>query len=197
MSKTPGRNRALCCVCGTLRTVSARYSPRLDENHTFDDGDRDQPGRFWRMTCTLKCATCGHSARHALLRDDVAPAYRDGAEARQQRPERLVVQSAPGYRVTREKRPAEAVRAGRHPGSEYTLTAVNTTSGRCFATAFQFPDFWLIDVEFDTIKLAGLSPLAVEINRGFRVRTEQEAREWMQLFGTLAAAAFMHHGERT
>jgi hypothetical protein len=71
---TEHRVRALCCVCGQLRTVSEKYT-RLDDNLAYDD-QRDP--RHWRMTVTLKCSHCSGPARHALLRD--GSPYRDAAE---------------------------------------------------------------------------------------------------------------------
>ena len=75
-------NRALCCACGTQRTVSADYSFRRDDNKSRDDGDHWHPGHFWRMTGTLKCSACKAMTRHALLRDDDIPEHRDGAANR-------------------------------------------------------------------------------------------------------------------
>jgi hypothetical protein len=66
---TPPTVRALCCECGNLRTVSANCSFRRDDNKTCDNDDRRHPGRFWRMTGTLKCSACKAATRHALLRD--------------------------------------------------------------------------------------------------------------------------------
>jgi hypothetical protein len=76
MTSGKDRVRALCCKCGNLRTVSARYSPR---DRTADDG-RDPQG--WRMTGTLMCSECKTTTTHALLRDD-KPQYRDSAEESQ------------------------------------------------------------------------------------------------------------------
>jgi hypothetical protein len=74
------RNRALCCECGNLRTVSSNFwFPHADPNKTFDDG---YDSRGWRMTGTLKCAVCKQKTRHARLRDDVDPEHRDRAESR-------------------------------------------------------------------------------------------------------------------
>jgi hypothetical protein len=72
------RVRALCCECGNLRTVSARYR-RRDDAHSRDSG---ADARGWRMTATLRCSACGSGTVHALLRDDV-PGFRDSAEERQ------------------------------------------------------------------------------------------------------------------
>lgn len=58
------RVRALCCVCGQLRTVSSTFS-RQDGNHTREL----ERGSAWRFTDTLKCDHCGALTRHALLRD--------------------------------------------------------------------------------------------------------------------------------
>jgi hypothetical protein len=73
------RVRALCCYCGNLRTISANYHYRLDENRSNDAGpDRERHG--WRMTGTLKCSVCKRPARHAVLRDEDGPHMRDNAE---------------------------------------------------------------------------------------------------------------------
>jgi len=70
-------NRALCCQCGNLRTVSARHRFRWgDPATTHDDDDRDHPGRFWRMTGTLVCSVCEGPTVHALIRDADLPEYR-------------------------------------------------------------------------------------------------------------------------
>jgi hypothetical protein len=79
--RSESTRRALCCECGNLRTVSARYAVPQDANRAFDDDDHDHPGRLWRMTGTLRCNACESLTRHALLRDDV-PRCRDFAENR-------------------------------------------------------------------------------------------------------------------
>jgi len=71
--------RALCCECGNLRTVAASYRRGGDQNHSRDD---NQHSDGWRMTDTLRCAACKASTRHAILRDNVEPKHRDGAELR-------------------------------------------------------------------------------------------------------------------
>jgi hypothetical protein len=49
------RVRALCCQCGNLRTVSAKYSPRNDDNRSGEcDGDprswaRDRHAQMLRL----------------------------------------------------------------------------------------------------------------------------------------------------
>ncbi|WP_137149459.1 hypothetical protein [Mycolicibacterium sp. CR10] len=77
---TPPKVRALCCDCGHLRTVSRRYSAPNDDNRTRDD---NQHPRGWRCTMTLKCSNCRRPSRHAILRDDDRPDFRDIAETRQ------------------------------------------------------------------------------------------------------------------
>jgi hypothetical protein len=78
---TAQRNRALCCECGHLRTFSPRYSfHRDDSNYARDGGKEEQFG--WRMTGTLRCSVCKAPTRHALLRDNCDPLFRDVAEAR-------------------------------------------------------------------------------------------------------------------
>lgn len=61
--------RALCCICGTVRTVSAKYT-RFDENHSDDYRHARHP-HGWRATVTLKCSHCKSKTRHAQLRDDL------------------------------------------------------------------------------------------------------------------------------
>lgn len=73
------RLRALCCVCGNLRTVAANYSPPRDANRT-DEADLHRRG--WRCTQTLKCPVCEAKTCHALLRSDDDP-DRDIAEERE------------------------------------------------------------------------------------------------------------------
>jgi hypothetical protein len=72
--------RALCCECGNLRRVNARYR-RYDDNLSYDDNLHPLG---WRCTITLKCWICRGPARHAILRDDVSdrPEFRDIAETR-------------------------------------------------------------------------------------------------------------------
>lgn len=82
-------------------------------------------------------------------------------------------------RVLDQFRPAEAVRAGRHPGSERTLTAYDD-AGHSLVTAFQFAGFWHIDIESQALKLVGIKPLSSEVIAGFRVRSEAEAVDWLE-----------------
>ena len=72
---TPQTVRALCCECGNLRTVSAKYSPPRDDNRATEFGDP----RLWRWTGTVKCSVCKTRTRHAIIRDN-CPEYRDAAE---------------------------------------------------------------------------------------------------------------------
>lgn len=62
---TTDRRQALCCVCGELRTFSARYrgGGRIDEPKLTEWGDE-------RCTITLVCAVCGQPTRHAFIRGD-------------------------------------------------------------------------------------------------------------------------------
>jgi hypothetical protein len=73
------RIRALCCECGNLRTASAGYGCRNDDNRTFDD---NRHPLAWRCTGTLKCSACKTATRHAVLRDSCEPRFRDIAETR-------------------------------------------------------------------------------------------------------------------
>lgn len=66
------RVRALCCVCGRLRTVSVNYCGRREEIL--------EPG--WARLNWVKCATCGEVTRHAVLTDGDG---RDWAEEAQRK----------------------------------------------------------------------------------------------------------------
>lgn len=59
------RRKALCCVCGNLRTVSPDYHRSNDPNYGYGDQARAEG---WRHTQTLKCDACQDRTRHALLR---------------------------------------------------------------------------------------------------------------------------------
>lgn len=64
--RMPARADALCCVCGTKRTVNADYRRLQDPNYSPGYiGDGHPQG--WRATQTLRCIECGHSTRHAML----------------------------------------------------------------------------------------------------------------------------------
>jgi hypothetical protein len=88
----PGRDRALCCMCGTGRTFSIRRRPRRYAAEGYSPGQLQQardhgaplPDHWkpWhRMLGDLKCATCGETTRHALLRDNCPmPEWRNHAE---------------------------------------------------------------------------------------------------------------------
>jgi len=87
----PGRTRALCCVCGTCRTVSVRYWPRrhVPEGMSYEQIEQGRartgyPGEWvqpWhRVLGDLKCVTCGQTTQHARLRDHDAERGRDYAE---------------------------------------------------------------------------------------------------------------------
>lgn len=58
------RANALCCSCGSLRTVSNDYRRSQDPNEADSPQGRKEG---WRRTQSLKCAVCGQSTRHALL----------------------------------------------------------------------------------------------------------------------------------
>lgn len=79
-------------------------------------------------------------------------------------------------------RSADAVRSGRHPGAERELIAVDD-AGRVLVTAFQFDRFWHIDIESASFKLLGLKQLGSEVIGGFRVRSEDEAVDWLDFLG--------------
>jgi hypothetical protein len=77
--RRPKQAKALCCVCGNLRTVSFDYSRRQDPNHS--DSPRGK-AEGWLRTESLKCDECGERTRHAVLRpsDD---RFRDWDERQQ------------------------------------------------------------------------------------------------------------------
>lgn len=68
---TPKRQRALCCVCGQQRTVSANHFAGSKDPNT----EYTNRGKGWRSTKTLKCDACGEQTRHAVLRaeDETRP----------------------------------------------------------------------------------------------------------------------------
>ena len=183
---TARRERALCCECGNLRTVAANFNPLLDANRTCDDGD-DQRG--WRMTCTLKCPVCKTKTRHALLRAADKKQHRDFAELRESERRAVILQpgaentNTPSYRII-EHRGA----TGRHPRSSRSLTAIDATSGVSMISASEYPEYWKIDVEHHTIKMAGMDFLSRVLD-GFCVRSEDAAYDWLRLFGALAGKA--------
>lgn len=89
----PERYGALCCECGTARTVSSKYygmqTDQSWENFTPASIQRMREGGharyttdwqpFWRQLITLKCTTCGGRTRHARFRlqaDDACYAER-------------------------------------------------------------------------------------------------------------------------
>lgn len=82
-------------------------------------------------------------------------------------------------RVLDQYRSAEAVKEGRHGGSERVLTAVDD-HGRALVTAFQFDNCWHIDIESQAFKALGLKQLGSEVIGGFRVRSEAEAVDWLE-----------------
>jgi hypothetical protein len=181
MSETT-RIRALCCECGNLRTVATNYNPPCDANR-IDECEPNERG--WRLTCTLKCSICATKTRHALLRD--YDDYRDFAELSEHQ-RHAVIRAAgnantPSYRIIDRMRSLEAVRSGRRPGASRVLKAIDA-SGNEIASAFEYSDYWHIDVEHHTIKTAGIDTF--NISHGFCVRSEDEAYDWLQLFGELA-----------
>lgn len=103
----------------------------------------------------------------------------------------------PGYWVIDKQRSDEAVREGRHRGAVRTISAavlVSETRGEIVATAFQYPteghkEFWIVDIETPGLKAAGHRPLELDLAGGFVVHSEGQARDWLQLFGSLAIAA--------
>lgn len=73
------RVNALCCACGTVRTVSSDHRRPNDPEHASSERGKAEG---WRKTQSLKCDTCGNSTRHALLQPAAAP-HRDWEEDRQ------------------------------------------------------------------------------------------------------------------
>lgn len=121
--------------------------------------------------------------RHALLRDDSDPQYRDSAELTEPELHAVIKQQVtenadvPGYQIVERQRSTEAVWAGRHPGTSRLLAAIGV-SGKEIARAFEYPDYWQIDVENHTIKIAGMDWRSGVID-GFCVRSENEAYDWL------------------
>ncbi|WP_147375348.1 hypothetical protein [Jiangella rhizosphaerae] len=98
----PGKDRALCCQCGTVRTCTPKHNrlrnlqgERMQtpeeiaamKARTEARKGREYAQKVWgrarpweRMTCDLKCATCGTVTRHAVLRDHAKPEWRNQAE---------------------------------------------------------------------------------------------------------------------
>lgn len=52
--------------------------------------------------------------------------------------------------------------------------------GRALVSAFEFDDFWQIDIEYRALQLVGIKPLASETHGGFRVRSEEQAVSWLE-----------------
>lgn len=86
--------------------------------------------------------------------------------------------NTPRYHILDRLRPVAAVRSGRHPGSTRELAAYDR-HGRNIVTAFQYADYWHIDVETAGIKAVGIKPLSTEVLSGFSVRTEEQAVDWI------------------
>lgn len=93
--------------------------------------------------------------------------------------EPIEVEYRSNVRILDSLRSADAVRAGRHPGSERELAAVDNT-GRSLVTAFECRGYWHIDVEYRALQLVGIRPLGSNVTSGFRVRTEEEAVDWLE-----------------
>ena len=86
-------------------------------------------------------------------------------------------------RILDRMRSAEAVRAGRHPGADRELIAVDD-HGHALVIAFQFPDrdLWRVDIETAAFKLIGMKFLGSNAH-GFWVRSEEEAVDWLEFLG--------------
>jgi hypothetical protein len=210
------RVRALCCECGNPRTVSANYKRRNDGNQS---GECDDDPRGWRLTCTLKCSVCGARTRHAMLRDD---AHRDFAELRKDErhaairrdvannaeqqvnrvhdenvisatpPGYRLVEYKPGYRILEYRRSAEATKHGRHPGVSRELAVVGD-SGNWIATAWEYRDHWMIDVEDHALRIGGARTLGLLHSY---VRREDDAVDWLRWFGTLVSKVVVEDDPR-
>jgi hypothetical protein len=102
------RERALCCECGNLRTVSVNYSLPHDVNRSYERDPFDKRG--WRVTGTLKCCVCKTKTRHALLRDNDKPEHRDIAERLEHERHALIRQQAQVRRCSDEELRQEAQR---------------------------------------------------------------------------------------
>ncbi len=184
------RLQALCCECGDLRWVDRRYACRFETADVNRAGDHGSDPRGWRMTRTLKCSTCMTKTRHALIRADDDSRDRDAAEVTDHEPRRTVVRprvandDGSGYLIVDRLQSAKAVREGRHPGVSRYLAAFDA-AGREIATAFEYPDYWHIDVEYHAITLAGMD-WNNRIFGGFRVKSEEVAYDWLRLFAALA-----------
>lgn len=88
----------------------------------------------------------------------------------------------PGIRIIDRLRSSEAARSGRRPGSKRQLMAVDP-EGRVLAIAFEFETHWHIDIESAALHVVGAKALATEVIRGFWVRTEAEAADWLEFLG--------------
>lgn len=190
---TRPRVRALCCECGNLRTVSSNWSFRRDDNKTCDDDDRRHPGRFWRMTGTLKCATCKRSTRHAILRDDDIPEHRDGAERHAQPRVRYVVRSdraeapAHGYRIVERRtlQPGDLLH-GRPVEEVVRWLGVVNASGDQIASAFGYEAGWHVETSCAVSKAVGMDNV-FSLAHGLWVHFEDQAVNWLEMFGRLCA----------
>jgi len=182
---TRPRVPALCCECGNLRTVAASYRWRYDDPESSCDDGRDSRG--WRLTRTMRCSACKAMTRHAILRDDDAGDEAELREYEHRAAEQRVAENAdtPSFRIVDRRRSAEAIRAGRHPGTSRYLLAIDA-SGNAIATAFEYPNYWQIDAERHLTEMAGLGPIN-QLVHGFRVASEVEVYDWLQLFGALTS----------
>lgn len=110
-----------------------------------------------------------------------------------------IVDEGSGCKIVDETRPPIASAQGRHPGTSRTMTAIirhgdSPTSWVQAASAFEYPDYWHIDVEFHAERLAGIDVLSSHLVWGFRVKSEAAARDWLRLFGALTARATRSSG---
>lgn len=105
----------------------------------------------------------------------------------------------PRFWIIDQQQSKEAVEHGRWPGAVRTLSAAILTSknrGTIVATAFEFQDanFWRLDIETPALEAAGWRPLELDVT-GFQVRSEGQARDWLQFFGSLVIAANKGRGD--
>lgn len=117
MTADTGVRRSLCCICGTLRTVSASFPPRGRYTTEGDDPShiaqmQQGGGDFWRdrqpwRRCleNLKCATCGRVTEHAMVPDagrrDIKEEQDRGVEPDGVRPSNTEKLAALGIKVFR------------------------------------------------------------------------------------------------
>lgn len=70
--------KALCCVCGAMRTCRRPRNHRAENYWLSGPIDRD----WWRETGDLKCAECGRVTTHAIIHPE-KDTFRDHAEMMQ------------------------------------------------------------------------------------------------------------------